>query len=1141
MAQVPSIIQFSVWLARALANSAGLFSKFSTAKFGTHLPPAVIQSPPVAALLTNAAGSSTELQAIATSLNNAAISGNIAAIITNFVRFGEKLTTHFSIVNNLNTAIKAAITPATIPDLPSRTAALTFVNDLAKKITDAAIISLIEQRGTSLMLIFKTIGLVDWGFTPAAPGNPISTDFVRKELHFERIKDLIKDPAKHFKNTIGWGSPTFDPIAFFNIYAEMLPEEVAIEIGHDGADSFIKLGSFFMKKLSSLSPPGLKADFDLFIDKADDIRQSISDTWGLTVSPKMAVAGKVSVEIAPPLTVKLSPPAGEVSGDLRIYINRNDTAQHFNIFAGNDFLNITAKDVQMGVGIEAKWDAGSGKANVIPTFFLNLVQGNVKIGSPGSDSFISTLLAGLNLEANFDLGLEWAMATGLTVQASGGIEIQIPLHKKLGPLELNALYLALKILPDAALELETSMGITGSFGPLSATVDRIGIIIKAKLTGNTNGKFGPFDLGIRFKPPSGVALSIDVGIVKGGGSVFFDPDKGEYAGTLELFVLGVVSAKAVGLISTRMPDGSAGFALLIIITAEFQPPFQLTWGFTIIGIGGLLGLNRTVLMDPLREGVRNGAINSIMFPKNVVENAPRIISDLRAIFPTAPGRFLIGPMIKAGWGTPTLISLSVGIVMEIPPGNIAIIGVVKVTMPNEFVPLTNIQVNFAGTIDFGKQMFSFDASLYESYIMFSPLEGDMAVRMKWGDNANFLISVGGFHPSYTPPPLALGVMRRLSMVILDTGYERIRVECYVAITSNTVQFGARVELRFGFDSFNLTGFLEFHALFQFSPFHFIIEVTAGLTAEVFAVDVLSVRLTFALDGPGLWRARGTGSISIPIFPDIDVDFDITWGEEPNTTLPGIDILGRFIDEIKKHDQWQAILPNSSNLLVSLRKIKEAEGALILHPAGSLVISQRLLPLNFIFDKIGTQPVSDVKEIKITTAQSNGTALTVSKYEDFFAIAQFKNMSDADKLSAPSFQPMESGVTLSMGKKILATGRMVMRTIKYEVKVIDKKPEEGRIFLVISAALMGVFAKGSAVKKSVLSKEYKTKLQPFDEKPKLLNEGYAVANVTNNKAFSMQSVFSSEAMAQDYMNRQVAINPNLKTALHVVPQYEINTL
>ena len=43
-----------------------------------------------------------------------------------------------------------------------------------------------------------------------------------------------------------------------------------------------------------------------------------------------------------------------------------------------------------------------------------------------------------------------------------------------------------------------------------------------------------------------------------------------------------------------MPDGSKGFSLLIIMTADFGPGIQLGFGFTLLAVGGLVGLNRTM-------------------------------------------------------------------------------------------------------------------------------------------------------------------------------------------------------------------------------------------------------------------------------------------------------------------------------------------------------------------------------------------------------------------------------------------------------------------------------------------------------------------------------------------------------------------
>lgn len=1131
MTQIPTFIQLSVWVAKAIGKNAKIFVSFSTADMGIAMPDAVVKSPAVASLIKNAASSAKELNDIAVELESAAISGNTAGLITAFTKFAQKLASHFNVISDLNVKIKAAI-PA-IPDINERNAALNFSDSIPKKLLDKILFSFITEQNAKLLLLFKILGIAEWNFSAAVPTNPLSRDHVIRELHLERLKTFIKDPVLHFKNQLKWNDPAFNPIEYFNLYSEFFSPESRIDIGFDGPDAYLRRGSFLIRRTAG-NPPGLKIEFKAYVDHGNDVRASFSETWGITVSPKLTAKGKLTLEVTPPLNASLTADTA-VAGSFKIFVNRNEAAQPFIIIGGNDILNVSAKDIQMGFGLDAK-ASGGNKAQVTPFFFLQIVQGNIKIGTKGSDNFIAKLLGNLDLESNFDLGFEYNIPNGLRVQASGGIEIQLPVYKKIGLIDLKALYIALRIQNDGTLSLENSAGFTGSLGPISATVDRIGIQIDASFSDNSNGKFGPLELSGKFKPPTGVGLSVDAGIIKGGG--YLDFRDNEYSGILELSILSIVTARAIGLIATKMPDGSKGFSLLIIITAEFNPAIQLSFGFTLIGVGGLLGLNRTVLLDPLREGVRTGALNSVLFPQNVIANAPRIISDLKTIFPPSPDKFLIGPMIKLGWGTPTLISLSLGIIIEIP-GNIVILGVLKITLPEESIAIVRIQVNFLGTIDFGKKMLTFDATLYESYILLFPLEGDMAVRMKWGDDANFLISVGGFHPSYTPPPLGLGTLRRISITILSGPLQKIRVECYQAITSNTVQFGARAEVRFGFEDCNVNGFLCFDALFRFSPFHFIIEISAGLSAEVFGFDLMSITLNFSLEGPGPWRAKGTGSVSIPVFPDIDVDFDITWGEEKKTIPAGILILGKFLEEIGKPQQWKAELPSSSHLLVTLRTLSPNESKFILHSAGTLVVSQNLLPLNFIVDKIGNQASLDVKEIKITGAQSGVDQFNVVKHEEFFARAQYKNMSDAEKLSLPSFQKMEAGVRLSLSKTTTQAGAMVMRTIRYELKILDKESKLFVFFFRVSSVLLGLFMIGGAAKRSSLSREQKSKFQPFAEKPVLGEEGYSVVNVSNNKQFNNKSSFGSEAMARDYLDREAAKDPNLKKQLHIVPNYEMN--
>ena len=120
------------------------------------------------------------------------------------------------------------------------------------------------------------------------------------------------------------------------------------------------------------------------------------------------------------------------------------------------------------------------------------------------------------------------------------------------------------------IPIELGATIKGELGPLQAVVEDIGLRLDLTFPPNRDGNLGVANLALGFKPPNGVGLSIDAGVVKGGGYLFLDPDAGEYAGAIELTVADFLSLKAIGLITTKMPDGSSGFSLLVIITRRVR-------------------------------------------------------------------------------------------------------------------------------------------------------------------------------------------------------------------------------------------------------------------------------------------------------------------------------------------------------------------------------------------------------------------------------------------------------------------------------------------------------------------------------------------------------------------------------------------
>ena len=298
---------------------------------------------------------------------------------------------------------------------------------------------------------------------------------------------------------------------------------------------------------------------------------------------------------------------------------------------------------------------------------------------------------------------------------------------------------------------------------------------------------------IDFKPPNGLGLAIDAGVVAGGGYISFNPDKGQYAGVFDLSLAEIVQVKIIGVLDTILPDGSHGFSFLLIITFDF-PPIQLGFGFTLNGVGGLGGVNRTMNTDALHAGFRAHTLNSVLFPPDPIANAPQIISNIENFFPPAEGRYLFGPMLEIGWGTPTLITLAVGVILEVPdPVRLVLLGLIDAGLPTTEAALIELHIDVLGILDFGAKTLSIDGSLYDSRVLIFSLAGDLALRLSWGDNPNFLFSLGGFNPHFSTAGLDVPNMHRLTVSIGDGDNPRISANSYFAITSNTLQFGSNVE------------------------------------------------------------------------------------------------------------------------------------------------------------------------------------------------------------------------------------------------------------------------------------------------------------------------------------------------------------
>jgi hypothetical protein len=1086
------------------------------------IPLTQAQESAVAAPLAASVGNTHDMVQLAAELITAIEGGDAAAILAKSAGLIEKVA---GVINGMDAVVSAihalglSIPASDIDAIPERLFNRLLVDALS--------------AGQGLNELLEFMGVLERQVANAGSSDPDNPPYDVATFHFSRFADWLQSPGAVMKTLYQWDDPAFTGVELLKRLGSLL-SALGGPVFFDDTSVPPKL-DFVLAEVTpktDITPKGLalalRSDFNsgTVTFAVDDWKVEIKLDATLPFSSSLIIQPN-GLTFIPPDTS--TPFAGQTT--VTFTGDRTAATDGYVLLGqpGGSRLEVRKFDVEMGAAFT--WDGA--KANGEFSIGGAVTGGKLAISTDEADGFIGKLLSGVHLDSTFDFGVSYSATHGLYFTGASSLEIQLPLHLNLGPVEISALTFSVGI---QAQKFPTSVAvdIKAALGPLNVVVEQIGMEVDFALDDNRKGNAGPLDVSVGFKPPTGAGLSVDAGLVKGGGFLLFDPAKAEYAGVAELTIADIVSVKAIGLVTTRMPDGSRGFSLLLIITTDF-PPIQLGFGFTLNAVGGLLGLNRSVLVDVLREGVRTNAIASILFPTDVVANAPRIISDLQAVFPPKNGTFLVGPMAKLGWGTPPLMTLTLGIVLEIPPGNIVILGILRVVLPEEDLALLELQVNFAGILDFDKQLLSFDASLFDSHLLFLTLQGDMAVRMKWGENTAFLLTVGGFHPAFQPPPLGLPSLKRITVSILDLDWARIRIENYFAVTSNTVQFGAKAYVFFGVDGAKVSGQIGFDALFQFSPFYFNALITGSLDLEVGGFDLLSIHLRLTLEGPTPWRAKGSGSISM-LFFSIDVDFDITWGDLVNTVLAAIDLLPLFLAEINKRENWRALAPPSTNLLVTPRKLDPE--LLVLHPFGALTVSQRALPLALSLDKLGSQKPNDVYRLDIVSAASGPSSLPVNPVNELFAAAQFLQMSDAEKLSRPSYQQIKGGVTIGAAGGPQSS-KMTRRLVDYQVTIIDKESVQPPDRVKAIGGLFQNFLAGAAVAQSSLSFQSRTRLAPNPDKVAVAAEGFTVVSILDNKPFDAASSFSSEAVAVDYLRSRTALNPSLAGSLQILPNHEVN--
>jgi hypothetical protein len=832
---------------------------------------------------------------------------------------------------------------------------------------------------------------------------------------------------------------------------------------------------------------------------------------GLTLLSAVSMA-----EVAGSISAKLAPPDG---GTGPAFVLGSPTGTRLEVGGAHIQVDTKLSDQHQSLGMSA--DVSSSAL--------------VLSGGDG-DSFIASLLPSGGAKVTFDLGLSWSNETGLKLRGSANLEATIAVGLSLAGITLESVRVGLRP-QDGQVNADVSASVSAALGPAQVVIDGIGLsgALSFPVGG---GNLGVADLDFGFKPPSGIGLSVDVAGLGGGGFLDHDDAKHEYAGVLQLD-FHTYKLTAFGLLATVLPTGP-GYSLIAMVDAEF-PSIQLGFGFALTGAGGLLGVHRTANVEALRAALTAHTISNLLFPKNPISNAPQVLTELDTLFPGADGRFIFGPVVRIVWGTPALLTLDLALILELPdPIKLILIAELTVLLPTPEEKVVEIHLSALGTLDFGAGEAGLDATLHDSRLVTFTLHGSMALRVAWSGKKTLLLAIGGVHPKFQAPP-GFPKLDRVGISMPSSNIAKLNLDGYLAITSNTYQLGAHVDIFVGVDGFGISGYLNFDTLIHRHPFHFDGDISGAVTLSAGGEDLMSLKLSASLIGPGPWNAAGSVTFDV-LWWTVTESFHQTFGDPlSDLVLEAIDVGQLLRTALADAQTFSALFAPGVSSLVTLKTPTVATTVVLAHPGASLSVHQTVVPLGLTISQFGGAVPQGETRFDITgvTVGSNAQPSIAPALDDF-AVAQFLSLSDDEKLARPSFESFASGVMLETPTTF---GVPAARPVAYDTWFADTLDGPLREDTGIPAPLPGDVLAGFLLDGAAARSKLAQSGSARYEGPKHLVAPAALDFVVaTSDQLTVSGVGApsglSYSQAQAALSSELALHPERRGALLVTARYEV---
>jgi hypothetical protein len=275
--------------------------------------------------------------------------------------------------------------------------------------------------------------------------------------------------------------------------------------------------------------------------------------------------------------------------------------------------------------------------------------------------------------------------------------------------------------------------------------------------------------------------------------------------------------------------------------------------------------------------------------------------------------------------------------------------------------------------------------------------------------------------------------------------------------------------------------------------------------------------------------------------DVDVDRETTRLGTPEPALSPRDPWPELEAALRAPRNWASELPRRVINAVSLREPSPAAGEVLAHPMGALTVRQRVLPLGRTLGKLGEYAPQGANRYDVASVAIGGGVVADWSYvQDSFAPGQFEQLTEAQKLSRPSFERMNAGVTMASAR--IENGPGVVTGLEYETRIVDS-PSDSRPqprFL-LAARVMLAQARHGAVAVSEIRRSGNLKYVADVPRKVVVafeDESFVVASRRDLSVRVDVTDPTTQGGARQALAALAAVDPGAAAGLQVVPLAEI---